>query len=165
MSYQIYTTKGIVLSERPIREADRIYSILTRDFGLIRARALGVRKESSKLRGNLEPVSVASVSLVRGREHWRLTSAELVRNISFTPFFARPLILLEKLVQGESASHELFDTVEEHLAFGVLNEESEIRFVAGILFRLGYLKEADLTLGKTALVSAINEGLKASHLA
>lgn len=165
MSYQIYTTKGIVLSERPVREADRIYSILTRDFGLVRARALGVRKESSKLRGALEPLVLSSVSLVRGKEHWRATSAELIQKISFTPELARPLILLEKLVQGEAASPELFDAVESALAAAEQNEESEIRLVANILFHLGYLKKSDLDLDKKGLVKAINVGLKESHLA
>ncbi len=164
MSYEIYTTRGIVLSERPVKEADRIYSILTRDFGLVRARALGVRKESSKLRGNLEPVSLSSVSLVRGREYWRATSAEFLKSIPFSPFIARPLALLEKLVQGESANPELFDAVEAALASD-FDEESEIRLVASILFHLGYLKESDLSLGTAPLIKVINEGLKASHLA
>ena len=93
MSYHIYNTKGIILSEKSLREADRVYSILTRDLGLIRATALGVRKESSKLRGNLEPVGLTTVSLVRGKEYWRVTSAEVVRRFKKT----KPLVLLEQL--------------------------------------------------------------------
>src|SRR3989338_3919171 len=99
MSYHIYTTRGIVLAERPIREADRIYTIITHDLGLIRAIAIGVRKEASKLRGNIEPFSLSSVSLVRGREYWRLTSAEYIQDISSLPSVARPLSLLDQLVQ------------------------------------------------------------------
>lgn len=164
MSYEIYTTKGIVLSQRPVREADRIYSILTRDFGLVRARALGVRKESSKLRGSLEPVSLSSVSLVRGKEHWRTTSAELIRKIPSSLEIARPLVLLEKLVQGEVASPELFDVIESAISKN-MDEDSEIRLVAEILFHLGYLKKTDLELDKKNMIKAINDGLKASHLA
>ena len=58
-----------MLSERPKKEADRVYNILTRDLGLVRAHAIGVRREESKLRGALEPYSLSSVSLVRGKEH------------------------------------------------------------------------------------------------
>ncbi|MEK7175771.1 MAG: DNA repair protein RecO, partial [Patescibacteria group bacterium] len=123
MSYHIYTTKGLTLSERPVREADRIYSILTRDLGLVRATALGVRKENSKLRGSIEPVSLSNISLVRGKEHWRLTSAEVIKRFKKT----KPLALLEQLVVGESAHPELFDAVEKYL------ESDEITLVSQIL--------------------------------
>lgn len=68
MSYHIYTTRGIILSAKPFQEADRVYKILTRDFGLIYATATGVRRAESKLRGSLEPLRISSVSLVRGKE-------------------------------------------------------------------------------------------------
>ena len=158
MSYHIYTTKGLVLSARPLREADRVYSILTRDFGLIRASATGVRKEASKLRGSLEPFIISNISLVRGKEYWRITSAEPVQRVAAAPTLARPLALLQRLVQGEAPHFELFDAVEAHLA------SDETTLAAHILYHLGYLKERDLSLEGKALIAAINEGLKQSHL-
>ena len=154
MSYHIYTTKGIVLSERPLKEADRMYSILTRDFGLVRAHATGVRKGVSKLRGSLEPVSLSTVSLVRGKEFWRLTSAELIKSFKTS----KPLALLEKLVAGEAPHPELFDIVEKHI------ESSETTLVSQILYHLGYLKREDLKLPGKELIRAINDGLEASNL-
>ncbi len=154
MSYHIYTTRGIVLGERPAREADRVYTIFTRDLGLVRASATGVRKDLSKLRGHLEPFSLATVSLVRGREYWRLTSAELVYNLetrlSGTPelflAFAKNLSLLEKLVAGEEKHTELFEdiaAVAELIVEGNISaldpESVEILLAARILFNLGYL--------------------------
>ncbi len=165
MSYHIYTTKGLVLAERPVREADRIYSILTRDLGLIHATVLGVRKEVSKLRGALEPYIFSQVSLVRGKERWRVTSADSIKNISASQAMARPLALIEKFIQGEVSHPELFDAVEETIFSGEPNNEMfEINFVSKILFHLGYLKETDLTLDKKGLIKAINEGIQASHL-
>lgn len=143
-----------MLSERPWREADRIYSILTQDLGLIRATAIGVRKEASKLRGSLEPISLARVSLVRGKEYWRLTSAEFIKSFKKS----QPLVLLEQLVQGEATHPELFEAVEAYL------ESDEVTLVSQILFHLGYLKENDLVLGKKELIKAINNGLHQSHL-
>ncbi len=168
MSYTIHTTEGLVLSYRPLREADRVYSILTKDLGLIRATATGVRKGHSKLRGLLEPISFVSVSLVRGKEYWRITSAEFIKTILSTPEILKPLILLEKLVQGEAPNPELFEATREILARTVLasrDEMFEIHFVSQILFHLGYLKEVDLKLPKKDLIKAINKGLEASHLA
>lgn len=165
MSYHIYTTKGITLSYHPWREADRVYNVLTRDLGLVRATALGVRKEASKLRGSLEPLTLSSLSFVRGKEHWRATSSLPIKKIIATPAVLRPLALLERLVQGEAHHPELFDAVEEVLLSPETQDELfEIKFVAKILYHLGYLKEIDLNLGKTELLKAINNGIEASHL-
>ncbi len=158
MSYHIYTTKGIVLSEKPWREADKVYTILTRDLGLVRATALGARKVSSKLRGALEPFSLSLISLVRGRERWRATSAQAIKLLPRTLTLANPFALIEKLVVGEAPHPELFDAVEKHL------ESDEITLVSQILFHLGYLKREDLDLDKKGLIQAINEGLQHSHL-
>ncbi len=154
-----------MLSGRGFHEADRIYSILTRELGLIRASAIGVRKETSKLRGALEPFSLSEISLVRGKEYWRVTSAQFIEKFANATSIAKPLSLLEKLVQGESAHPELFDAIEKFASlYKGGDKEFEIRFVAIILFHLGYLKEVDLNLDKKELVKAINEGLQSSHL-
>ena len=165
MSYHIYTTKSVVLAERPTREADRIYTVMTRDLGLLHATALGVRKESSKLRGNIEPFSLASISFVKGKDYWRMTSAEYLQGVPSLPAIARPLLLIEKLVQGEAPHPELFDAVEEALqSCDILDDMFEVRLVSKTLFHLGYLKEDDLSLGRESLIKAINEGIQASHL-
>jgi len=165
VSYHIYTMRGIILSERPVREADRIYTIMTRNLGLVRAAAIGVRKEISKLRGSIEPFSLSSISFVKGKDYWRLTSAELIRNIPAVPVIARPLALIEKLVQGEAPNPELFDAVEKSILSPELYDEMfETNLVSKILFHLGYLKESDMALGKKSLIKAINDGLHNSHL-
>ncbi len=163
MAYHIYTTKGIILSSRPSREADRTYSILTEGLGLVRATARGVRLEKSKLRGALEPYVLSSVSLVRGKEYWRITSASILHSFPASPLIGRPLDLLEKLVQGEDPHPELFRAVE-HLLLDEPSEEFEIRLAAEILYHLGYLREEDLSLRKSELVVAINRGLHTSQL-
>ena len=158
MSYHIYTTKSLVLSAKARGEADRVYSILTRDLGLVRAVGLAVRKENSKLRGGLEPVSLSIISLVRGKEYWRLTSAEFIKKVKKS----KALAILEKLVAGETPHPELFDAVGEFLSKPGFDNETQ--FVATILSHLGYLKKSDLNLDKKNLIKAINEGLKQSHL-
>lgn len=163
MSYHIYTTKGIILSTKPYQEADRVYKILTREFGLIYATATGVRRAESKLRGSLEPLRISSISLVRGKEFWRITSAESLGPISQSVSTLRPLSLLEKLVQGEEPHPELFDAIESMLLTSE-DSDTEVSLASKILYHLGYLKESDLQLGKDKLVQAINDGLRVSHL-
>ena len=169
MSYHIYTTQGIVLRHWPLREADRVYSILTRDLGLVRASATGVRKEESKLRSSLEPFSLSLVSLVKGKEYWRITSARLEQRLS--PELAQPFSLLEKLIRGEDSNPELFDTITEFLGDTMIyhsvgeKELLEIKLVSRILYHLGYMDKGDLELDNKDLIKAINAGLKASGLA
>lgn len=165
MSYHIYTTKGIILSKADWKEADRVYNILTRDLGLIRATATGVRKEASKLRGALEPFQISLVSVVRGKDHWRITSAQALASIPSLPEVARPFSLFEKLVPGESVHPELFDTVEDFLdSRDPLDDMFETHLVAHMLYHLGYLTKDALELDKLSLIKAINQGLQASHL-
>jgi len=138
---------------------------MTCNLGLVRAAAIGVRKEISKLRGSIEPFSLSSISFVKGKDYWRLTSAELIRNIPAVPVIARPLALIEKLVQGEAPNPELFDAVEKSILSPELYDEMfETNLVSKILFHLGYLKESDMALGKKSLIKAINDGLHNSHL-
>ncbi|KND48479.1 MAG: DNA repair protein RecO [Parcubacteria bacterium C7867-005] len=159
MSYNIYTTKGIVLSLLPIREADGLYTILSRDLGVIFARASGTRKENSKLRAGLEPLSLSSISLIKGKSNWRVTSSFLLKSISplqktnkdLAKSLFQALFLLEKLVQGEEKHKELFDAIEDiFITSANLTEDSdtalaiEIVLVSRILYHLGYLAERDV---------------------
>ncbi len=165
MSYHIYTTEGIVLSGRSWHESDRIYNILTRELGLIKIRALGVRKGMSKLRGALEPCVISSISLVRGREYWRVISAQSLYSIPMSIYIARPFALIEKLIQGEIPHPELFDMVAQTVQNREIdNEIFEVRLVSNILYHLGYMEKSDLDLNKKAMIEAINKGIQASHL-
>lgn len=160
MSYHIYTTEGIVLSQRGVKESDRLYSIFTRDLGLVYVRALGARKETSKLKGSLEPFSLATISLVKGKNQWRLTSAHLIesstslqkKNRRMFLALARGFSLLEKLVQGEEIHPEFFDAIKNIFLFvkhsetiEKMHEGLEVVFVARMLFYLGYLREEEET--------------------
>lgn len=65
---QAYATQGIVLGYRPLREADRLYSVLTHDRGKVELLARGSRKVTSKLAGSLEPLHLLAVEAVAGRQ-------------------------------------------------------------------------------------------------
>jgi len=169
--HHIYHTEGIILSSQNFGEAGKYYSIFTRDLGLVRASALGVRKEASKLRGSLEPVVLSKVSLVRGKEFWRLTSAEVIERVEPKQCALKPLALLETLVQGEDPNPELFEALEQALCptLGVGHrageeEKWELGLVSQILYHLGYLKKEDLRLESTELIKVLNEGLQQSQL-
>lgn len=59
--------RAVVLRQHKLGEADRIVTLLTRDHGLIRAVAKGVRRTRSKFGARLEPFTHVDVQLHPGR--------------------------------------------------------------------------------------------------
>ena len=146
--YAIYETKAFVLESAGRREADRIFSLYTEDFGMIRANATAVRKMESKLRPHLVNFSLVRVSLVRGKDTWRIVSA--IRENTLPDFktqcgkaFIRAGALILRLVRGERIDEKLFEILRS--AYGILFENNvdalsfEIGLVLKILHELGYV--------------------------
>ena len=63
----LYRDTGVVLRVQKLGEADRIVTLLTRDHGLVRAVAKGVRRTRSKFGARLEPFAHIDVQLYPGR--------------------------------------------------------------------------------------------------
>ncbi len=64
---RLYRDKAVVLRQHKLGEADRIVTLLTRDHGLVRAVAKGVRRTRSKFGARLEPFAHIDVQLQPGR--------------------------------------------------------------------------------------------------
>ena len=76
MAIEKYVTKCIVIESYDRGEHDRVYKLFTREYGMVLAHAKSIRKLESKLRAHVRPRSVALVTLVQGKEVWRLVGAE-----------------------------------------------------------------------------------------
>lgn len=72
-----YGTEAIVLSSRPVGEADSMLTLYTEQLGKVEVLAKGVRLAKSKLRGHITAFARARVLLARGKEYWRLLDAEV----------------------------------------------------------------------------------------
>lgn len=149
--YQIQTTPGIIIYSRPYGEAGKILSIFTRGFGLVQVTAQGIRFEKSKLRYQTREYSLGDFSLVRGKEYWRLTSAQersgpRKDNLKFR---ARICFLVKRLIHGEEPKEEVFEVIGNSFVFMDLEtnltpEQSstlESLTVARVLHWLGYIGE------------------------
>lgn len=125
MSHHIYHTRGIVIEALNVREANKLYWIFTRDLGMVLASAQGVRLAASKLRFSLQPLSLAEISLVRGRAGWRVVNAREISNIYWrikdipqsVAMSSRVLRLVRRLVTGEEKNEALFDRLFEGLMY------------------------------------------------
>ena len=64
---RLYRDRAVVLRQHKLGEADRIVTLLTRDHGLVRAVAKGVRRTRSKFGARLEPFAHIDAQLHAGR--------------------------------------------------------------------------------------------------
>ncbi len=106
----------------PLGEADRLVTILTPEFGLIRAVAPGARKQKSSLRGRCELFVINQFSLAKGRSLDKITQAE---TIHLYPELSRELgklaaaQYLAEIVLccalSEQPQTELYEILNEHL--------------------------------------------------
>lgn len=77
-----YKTEVIVLKRIHFGEADRILTLLTKEFGKIKVLAKGIRKTSSRKAGHLELLNRAKLVLAEGRNFDIITEAETLENFS-----------------------------------------------------------------------------------
>jgi len=75
---RVYRCEAIVLRRQDLGEADRLLTLFTHQHGKLRAVAKGVRRPGSKKAGHLEPFTLATLLLARGRELDIITQAEAV---------------------------------------------------------------------------------------
>ncbi len=154
MSHHRYQTEAIILGSSDMGEANRFIDMYTAELGRIRAVARSVREERSKLRFSLQDFSMAEVSLVRGREVWRIVGAEsgynfhneFKENNGETKTALRMVSLLKRLLNGEEENRELFTVVSDAFSFlktSSLSDEElssfECLVVLRILYNLGYV--------------------------
>lgn len=192
--HHIYHTEAFVLSSIGVGEDSKIVTLYTNELGLVRAKAQGLRKISSKLRFTLQNFSYAKVDLVRGREFWRVTTATPIHSQSkiFQSYFAsgvlmRLISLITRLVVGEEKNEELFfviknmiDSINTYVDNEIECQKIELFYAAQILINLGYLSKNIFKLlpqgqielpeefadveYRRKLVSEINSALSESHL-
>jgi len=110
-----YRTEALVLSRQPVKEHDASVALLTADFGIIRARAGGLRKQGSKMAAGLQTLTESNVALIRAKDGWRLAGAVALHSWTHELAsqsrmrFARVAELMQRLSHGEESEPRLFD--------------------------------------------------------
>lgn len=156
MSRQFYQLEGLIIAHREIGEADWLLLVVTSDYGLIKIVAKGVRLAKSKLRPSLSIWRPVSLTLVKGREIWRLVGAEQLNRYALSlpaeRLFAKfgPLIL--RLVPEEEPAPKLYRELRTGLDYfaGLASERPDGQVLAGgelvmawrVLAALGYASAA-----------------------
>ena len=177
MAHHIYHTDAIVLGGTNIGESHRLISIITRDVGFVCALAKSIRGEHSKLRFCLQDFSRVQVSLVRGRQVWRITGATEYYNVYHAlsqdneklVLLARIRALLKRLLHGEEKNEYLFnatavffDALRDDILSTADLKALELITVLRILNSLGYLAhdiQFSAYVGGVALNGALLESV------
>lgn len=149
-------TEGIILRARNVGESDRLFSIFTKDLGMVSARARGVRNLKSRQRQALQQMALIDVSFVRSKIGWRVTNVAAKgslfslcgKDIGKRVFVTRVCMLVRRLVVGEEANLELYTTIRSAFDFVFEHATSvddlktlEVLTALRVLHLLGYLKE------------------------
>jgi DNA repair protein RecO (recombination protein O) len=142
-------TRAVVLSSRPLGEADRIVSLFSKTDGRIDGVVKGVRRTKSRWGGRLEPFGVVDLVLFRGRSLYTVTSAQLVS--VFTHLRDDREAVTVAGIACEAAAG-LFGEEEEHV--NVFTLLARLLFEADVGFE-GRAAEAPLALG--ALLKILSE--------
>ncbi|MBU6490838.1 recombination protein O N-terminal domain-containing protein [Patescibacteria group bacterium] len=185
-----YETRGIVVARTPSGEANAFITFITPGFGLVRARAQGLRRPGAKLAAALTTFAESELVLVHGKEYWRVTGA-----VPFENWFmrmqrsaprkraSRVCGLLLRLVADEAHDTALFSVISGFFdALTVLPEDTHD--AAEILAALRVLAALGLDTGeipgelssftpailatvvreRPAYITRINRGIVASGL-
>jgi len=117
-----YKATGINLKTQAFGEADRLVTILTREFGLIRAIAPGARKHKSSLGGRSGMFVVNELLIAQGRSLDKITQAETIKTypglgkdlakLAASQYLAE-IVLCQAL--SEQPQEELYELINEHL--------------------------------------------------
>ena len=119
---QKYKATGIILKGSSLKENDRLVTVLTPEYGLIRAVAPGAKKHKSQLRGRTQLFVVNELLLIRGRSLDKIIQADtlytypgLSRDIGKLATAQYLAELSIALAVDEQPQPELYELLNEHL--------------------------------------------------
>lgn len=125
-----YRSLAIFLREKPLGEADLLFTVFAKKYGKLEILGKGIRKIKSKLRGSANLFYLSEIEFIQGKNFKTLTSAILIENF--------PLVKnsLEKLKYSFEIGKfsEIFLPLEE-------KEDSLWELLIETFFRLERIKE------------------------
>lgn len=124
-----YRTRGFVLKKIDRGEADRIFTIYTKDFGKIKLLAKAERKIKSKLRAGLGIFCLSEIEFIQGKGHKTLTDVILINNFKGLKTDLKNLKIayqiseiLDDLIKGQETDKQIWQILNE--TFNKLNNLS-----------------------------------------
>jgi DNA repair protein RecO (recombination protein O) len=115
---RLYRCEAIVIRRRDFGEADRLVTLLTDDYGKIRAIAKGTRRTKSRLAGHLEPFARTNLLIARGRNLDIITQAQVRDSMHHLRSSERSILYASHW--AEIADQLMVEAQENRFAYGAL---------------------------------------------
>lgn len=121
-----HRTEGFVFKKEDSQEADRIFSVFSKDFGKIKIVARSIRKINSKLKGGMEIFYLSDIAFVQGKH--RKTLVDVASIEKFSNIFESPekisvahsiAQIINNFIKGEEQDERIFNFLHE--SFNKLN--------------------------------------------
>lgn len=193
MSYNHIETPCFVVDSKDIGESNRAFLLVCDKLGPLWATATSIRKNQSKLRYHLQKYENINISLIEGREYWRIVGVSSIddgiqyRQLTsdLKQMIARIFLLVRKFLVGEERNGEMYSLLASSFAYAQnseINSEEifalELLTVVRILMLLGYVDKNSFSIGtdinrdslyivgenKKEILKMVNSAIKASGL-
>ncbi len=143
-----FSTEGIILSRKNYGEADRLLTILSKNYGKMFLLAKGVRKPKSRKRGHIEIFSRVKYSFTKNDHFVLMNEAELIdsfdivrtdlKKASLAYYFIE---VVAKIIQEDEKHDEVYALLSQYLnslkTFSGL-KHLRFNFIYELLVSLGY---------------------------
>ena len=146
------STQAIVLNRQPFRERDSKVLVYSVDQGKLELVARGTRKISSKLAGHLEPITLSSLMIVKGRQFDYIGSAvsencypAIKSDLAKLQTAGQAVRVFNQLIKSSQEDKNLFNLLQEFL--DIINAKQKLIldlilfyhfFILKLLVQLGY---------------------------
>lgn len=106
-----HRTKCFILTETERGEADKVFSVFSKDFGKLQVFGKGIRKTKSKLRGGIPLFSVSEIEFIQGNRKTLIDT----------------LLIKEFLIKKDLKSLEIASAISENFNALVKGEEQDLK--------------------------------------
>lgn len=141
MAIEKYTTEAFILKEYEQGENDLVYKVWTKDFGIIFVLARSIRKVNAKLRPITKKNNFLVMTLVKGKEIWRLAGIEEDKEEMLEGQYSLEVkkIIAEgvnKFIEEKKTYKKLFERLKSLLLYKNQKELYEIKKLKNLIFYL-----------------------------
>jgi DNA repair protein RecO (recombination protein O) len=173
-----HRTKGFVFKKSNRSEADRIYSVFTKDYGRLEIFGKAIRKITSKLKGGIDVFCLSEIEFIQGKSNRTLTGATKIKNFDGIIENSEKIKIayqisdvLDNFLKGQEKDEKILDLTRE--VFSKLNDDTLLPktfdliyyyFVWNFLYLLGYGSEVNVCaschkgLDQNGIYFSIKEG-------
>ncbi len=142
---RLFRTDAIILRRQDFKEADRLLTLFTPDYGKFTVIAKAVRKPTGRMTGHVELFARSNMMISRGRDLDIVTQAEMAdpylpirENLEAAAYASYIVELLDRFTEAEEQNTPLYNLLAQTLGW-LTNSDQDLRLV-GRYYELNLLR-------------------------